>query len=192
MIKSITLIYLLHIEISIYWNFCWFIYCNWNLNHFHILLFLILIIYKIYIYDVTDLTMVWPVNYEPVTFSVQWPVQFWNHCFLEQTFPKTSLFHNFRSYFRALNFSTKMWLQEPLREYPDHHLLMRSLNPSILSHISSNLKGVFALLNLSPSRIIREWLEVGFGMALWFRFEKRSCHSSKTKKWSSLEVEINP
>ena len=80
------------------------------------------------------------------------------HCraedLLQSSLPKTSLFQTFSFCLISLILAANLKLTLPLTSIPCHQLCIRSLNPSTLSHIFSNLKGVGPRLIPPSTRMI--------------------------------------
>ena len=98
-----------------------------------------------------------------------------------ETFPNTSLLYTFELNFEAFNFASKMKLGVPLRLYPIHQPLNKSLKPSSFKHISSNIKGIGPLLRSPPLSKIGAWSKTGFSKELWTTPLKWLSHLSDTK-----------
>jgi hypothetical protein len=75
------------------------------------------------------------------------------------TFPNSSLFHFLISPLRALNFLANIKLGEPTKEKEDHQTLTLSTKPSTLSHIFSNLNGLFPFCKHPLIKIMGAWSE---------------------------------
>ena len=79
----------------------------------------------------------------------------------------TSLFQSLILCFNSFSLVASLKLAFPLTTTPYHQPRMRSLKPSTLIHIFSNLNGEGPLLSPPPSNIMGKWSEVGLGSLLW-------------------------
>ena len=103
--------------------------------------------------------------------SLSTPSQYSTCCkaefLLTSNLPNTSLFQSLIFRFISFILVVSLKLALPLTTVPYHHPRRRSLKPSTLSHIFSNLNGEGPRLNPPPSSKMGKWSEVGLGSLLW-------------------------
>ena len=120
------------------------------------------------------------------------PISSVSKFFLKAKSPNSSLFHLFKSAFKAFNFYAKIKLGEPAKLYPFHHCWTLSTKPSIFNHIFSNLKTLRLRQTTPTSNKSRQWSKIKRGSTHWDTFSKCSSHSRETKAQSILDIKGRP
>ena len=95
--------------------------------------------------------------------STCWRAEF----LLTSSLPNMFLFQPLIFSFITFSLVVNLKLALPLPPDPCHHPRRRSLKPSTLSHMFSNLNGEEPRLNPPPFSKMGKWSEVGLGCLLW-------------------------